>query len=88
MVVRVIQKREGCGPILHCDVQQSREIRNDRRERRIARIENRTDLPPVHSLPGRRTRERRHCEFHCHLLGMGLESSARFVVAAEETNLK
>lgn len=83
VVVRVIRKRECYELILRCDVRQSREIHNDRRERRIVRTESHTDLPREHSLPGHRIQERRHCGFRCHLLGMGRESSDRSDVAGK-----
>ena len=87
-VVRVIQKRECYVLIQRCDVRQSREIHNDRRERRIVRTESHTDLPRGHSLPGRRIQVRRHCGFRCHLLGMGRESSDRFDAAGERNGIK
>lgn len=83
-VVRVIQKREYCGPILHCDVQQSHEIHNDHRERRIVRIESHIDLLQERSLPGHRIQERRRYGFRCHLLGMELESNDHFDVAMKK----
>ena len=85
-VVRVIQKRECYELILRCDVRQSREIHNDRRERRIVRTESHTDLPRERSLPDHRIQERKRCGFRCHPLGMGRESSGRFDVAEKKTN--
>ena len=87
-MVRVIQRRGCCEPILRCDGRQSHEIRNDRRERRIVRIASHIDPLPERSLLGRRIQGRKRCEFRCRLLGMVLGSSDRFDVARKRNELK